>query len=78
MTVDPMDLPTLDGHSPEWPHTWNTAVMTLRMAPGGRRLTWPGAEDLPTVSRARDKIINKKVSRRACAGHAPGKLSPEH
>ena len=30
---------------------WDTAVSTLRMAPRGRRPTWPAAEDLWTVSR---------------------------
>ena len=51
MAVDPLYPPPLDGHSLEWPQTWDTAVRTLRMAPGGRGPTWPGAEDLQTVSR---------------------------
>ena len=52
MTVDPQDVATLDGHSPQLPQMWNTAVRTMRMAPGGQRLMWPGVEDLLTVSRA--------------------------
>ena len=52
LDVDPLDLPTLEGSSPQWPRTWDTAVSTLRMAPGGQRSVWPGAEDILTVSRA--------------------------
>ena len=51
LIVDPLDLPTLGGRSPEWPHTLNTAVKTLRMELGGPRPTWPGAGDLLAVSR---------------------------
>ena len=51
-TVDPLHLPTLDGHSLEWPQTWNTAVRMPCMAPRGPRLTGMGAKDISTESRA--------------------------
>ena len=46
-----LHLPTVDGHSLQWPQTWNTAVTTLRMVLAGQRLTWPCAEDVLTVSK---------------------------
>ena len=52
LTVDPLDLPALEGRSPQWTRTWDTAVRTLRMAPGGQRTVWPGVEDLLTGARA--------------------------
>ena len=52
MTVDPPGMPTLEGSSPQWTRTWDTAVNTLRMAPRGQRTVWPGGEDLLTVARA--------------------------
>ena len=51
LTLDPLDLPTLECSSPKWTRRLDTAVRTLRMAPGGQRTVWPGAEDLLTVPR---------------------------
>ena len=51
LIVDPVDLPTLEGSSPQWPRTWDTTVSTLRMAPREQRSVWPRAEDRPTVAR---------------------------
>ena len=50
MTVDPLGLPMpmLEGSSPQWAHTWDTAVNTLQR---GHRTVWPGAEDLLTMAR---------------------------
>ena len=45
LIVDPLDLPTLQGSSPQWTSTRETAVGTLRMVPGGQRSVWPGAEE---------------------------------
>ena len=51
LTVDALSQPTLAGHPPQWPHTWNMAVNTMRMAPGEQRAVWPGAENqLATAS----------------------------
>ena len=51
MTEDPLSLPTLAGSLPQWPHIWNMAVNTLRMAPREQEMVWPGAEDLQTTAR---------------------------
>ena len=34
LTVYPLNQRTLAGRPPEWPHTWNMAVGTMRMATG--------------------------------------------
>ena len=52
LNTDSLDLLTLEGSSPQWACTWDTAVNTLRMAPGGRRLVWPGVKDMRMVARA--------------------------
>ena len=52
LTVDPLDLPTLEGTSPQWMRTWDAAVITLRMAPAVHGSVLPGVEDLLTVARA--------------------------
>ena len=36
LTVDPRDRPVVAGAPPQWPHTWDMAVRTMRMAPGAR------------------------------------------
>ena len=46
LSVDPLDRPVVSGAPPQWPHTWDMAVRTMRMAPRGRRAAWPGAEHL--------------------------------
>ena len=51
-TVDPLNQPTLEGRPPQWPHTRNMAVSTMRMAPRERRPVWLGAENLLATARA--------------------------
>ena len=46
LTVDPLGQPAVSGAQPQWPHTWDMAVRTMRMAPRGQRAEWPGAEHL--------------------------------
>ena len=52
LTVDPLGQPTVAGSRPQWPHTWDMAVKTVRMAPGGQRAVWPGAENVLATARA--------------------------
>ena len=52
LTVDPLDRPVVSGAPPQWPHTWDMAVRTMRMAPRGQRAGWPGAEHLLAKARA--------------------------
>ena len=52
LTVDPLGQPTLAGRPPQWPHTWDMAVKTVRMAPRGQRVVWSGAENLLATARA--------------------------
>ena len=51
-TVDPLGQPAVSGAPPQWPHTWDMAVRTMRMAPRGKRVGWPGAEHLLATARA--------------------------
>ena len=69
LNVYPLDVPTLEGSSPQWPCTWDTAVSTLCMSPGGQSLVWPGAEDMLTVSRA--ALVRQPAGKRTeCAVYA--------
>ena len=52
LTVDPLDRPVVLGAPPQWPHTWDMAVRTMRMAPRGQRAEWPGAEHLLATAQA--------------------------
>ena len=52
LTVDPLGQPAVSGAQPQWPHTWDMAVRTMRMAPRGQRAGWPGAEHLLPEARA--------------------------
>ena len=52
LTVDPLGHPAVSGAQPQWPHTWDMAVRTMRMAPRGQRAGWPGAEHLLATARA--------------------------
>ena len=52
LTVDPLDRPLVAGTPPPWPHTWDVAVWTMRMAPRGQRAEWPGAERLLATAQA--------------------------
>ena len=52
LTVDPLDRPVVSGAPPQWPHTWDMAVRTMRMAPRGQWAGWPGAEHLLAEARA--------------------------
>ena len=52
LTVDPLGQPAVSGAQPQWPHTWDMAVRTMRMAPRGPRAGWPGAEHLLAEARA--------------------------
>ena len=52
LTVDPLDRPVVSGAPPQWPHTWDMAVGTMRMAPRGQRAEWPGAEHLLATAQA--------------------------
>ena len=52
LTVDPLGQPAVSGAPPQWPHTWDMAVRTMRMAPRGQRAGWPGAEHLLATARA--------------------------
>ena len=52
LTVDPLGQPAVFGAQPQWPHTWDMAVRTMRMAPKGQRAGWPGAEHLLATARA--------------------------
>ena len=52
LTVDPLGQPAVSGAPPQWPHTWDMAVRTMRMAPRGQRAGWPGAEHLLAAARA--------------------------
>ena len=52
LAVDPLGRPVVSGAPPQWPHTWDMAVRTMRMAPGGQRAGWPGAERLLAEARA--------------------------
>ena len=51
-TVDPLGQPAVSGAPPQWPHTWDMAVRTMRMAPRGQRAGWPDAEHLLATARA--------------------------
>ena len=50
LTVDPLGQPAVSGAPPQWPHTWDMAVRTMRMAPRGERAGWPGAEHLAAAA----------------------------
>ena len=52
LAVDPLGRPLVSGAPPQWPHTWDMAVWTMRMAPRGQRAGWPGAEHLLAEARA--------------------------
>ena len=52
LTVDPLGQPVVSGAQPQWPHTWDMAVRTMRMAPRGQRAGWPGAEHLLATTTA--------------------------
>ena len=52
LTVDLLDRPVVSGAPPQWPHTWDMGVRTMRMAPRGQKAGWPGAEHLPAEARA--------------------------
>ena len=52
MTVDPLGKPVVSGAPPQWPHTWDMAVRTMRMASRGQMAGWPGAEHLLETARA--------------------------
>ena len=52
LAVDPLGRPVVSGAPPQWPHTWDMAVRTMCMAPGGQRAGWPGAEHLLAETRA--------------------------
>ena len=52
LAVDPLGWPVVSGAPPQWPHTWDMAVRTMRMAPRGQRAGWPGAEHLLAEARA--------------------------
>ena len=52
LTLDPLEQPTVAGSPAQWPHTWDMAVQTVRMAPRGQRTVWPGAENLLAMARA--------------------------
>ena len=52
LTVDPLNRPVVSGAPPQWPHTWDMAVRTMRMAPRGQRAEWPGAEHLLASAQA--------------------------
>ena len=52
LTVDPLDQHVVPGAPPQWPHTWDMAVQTMRMAPRGQKAEWPGAEHLLATAQA--------------------------
>ena len=52
LAVDPLGRPVVSGAPPQWPHTWDMAVWTMRMAPRGQRAGWPGAEHLLAEAQA--------------------------
>ena len=52
LAVDPLGRPVVSGAPPQWPHTWDMAVRTMRMAPRGLRAGWPGADHLLAEARA--------------------------
>ena len=52
LTVDPLDRLVVWGGPPQWPHTWDMAVRTMRMAPRGQRAAWPGAAHLLVTAQA--------------------------
>ena len=52
LTVDPLDQPVVSGAPPQWLHTWDMAVWTMRMAPRGHRAEWPGADHLLATAKA--------------------------
>ena len=52
LTVDPLGQPVVSEAPPQWPHTWDMAVRTMRMAPRGQMAGWPGAEHLLAEARA--------------------------
>ena len=52
LTVDPLDRRVVSGAPPQWPHTWDMAARTMRMAPRGQRAGWPGAEHLLAEAQA--------------------------
>ena len=52
LTVDPLGQPAVSGAQPQWPHTLDMAVRTMRMAPRGQRAGSPGAEHLLVTARA--------------------------
>ena len=51
LIVDPLGQPVVSGAPPQWPHTWDMAVRTMRMASRGQRAGWPGAEHLLATAR---------------------------
>ena len=52
LTVDPLGQPTVARSPPWWPHAWDMAVRTMRMASRGQRAGWPGAEHPVATARA--------------------------
>ena len=52
LTVDPLNRPVVSGAPPQWPHTWDMAVRTMRMVPTGQRAEGPGAEHLLATAQA--------------------------
>ena len=52
LTVELLGQPAVSAAQPQWPHTWDMAVRTMRMAPRGQRAGWPDAEHLLAAARA--------------------------
>ena len=51
LTVDPLGQRVVSRAPPQWPHTWDMAVRTIRMASRGQRAGWPGAEHMLATAR---------------------------
>ena len=52
LTAHSLSQPTLVGRLPQWPHAWNIAVNTMRMAPREQRAVWPAAGNLLATAEA--------------------------
>ena len=52
LTVNPLDQPVMAEAPPQWTHTSDMAVRTMRMAPRGQRAEWPGAQHLLATAQA--------------------------
>ena len=65
LTADPLGQPVVARSPPQWPHTWDMAVRTMRMAPRGQRAEWPGLEHLlatPQAAQVQQPADNNKDS----------------